>query len=297
MCLSFTGCIEFENQEIAYHHDQEKDEIRMTLRYEGIFGNLKGGQNMQKNPDDRATAEKLNLLQIEQLASVLNEKQAFFFSNWIFEYKRATLKQMLKKDPESSLAFGKPEKDLIEALLKNVKIENAGFYKDQDGRLCGAQTLRLSNASNVISIANRVLCRQLKGRIDGMRKEIENKAKKSFTSETIDLIEKKTQTDYPFIQVEGNLITLTMPMTRPDQKRFSESTLKGLPQGTNIEFQDKALLVKIGGKDAREGKLRKKCYEGYMPNALNYVRRNHKNLLLNPIEVNQKLHAFLGFDR
>ena len=54
------------------------------------------------------------------------------------------------------------------------------------------------------------------------------------------------------------------------------------------------MLVKIGGKDAREGKLRKKCYEGYMPNALNYVRKNHKNLLLNPIEVNQKLHAFFG---
>ena len=37
----FSGCIEFENQELVYHHDQEKDEIRMTLSYEGIFGNLK----------------------------------------------------------------------------------------------------------------------------------------------------------------------------------------------------------------------------------------------------------------
>ncbi|MBT6852478.1 MAG: hypothetical protein HOA16_14920, partial [Opitutae bacterium] len=37
LSLSFTGCIEFEKQELVYHHDQEKDEIRMTLRYEGIF--------------------------------------------------------------------------------------------------------------------------------------------------------------------------------------------------------------------------------------------------------------------
>jgi len=106
----------------------------MTLRYEGIFGNLKGGQNMQKNPDDRATPEKLNQLQIGQLASVLNEKQAFFFSNWIFEYKRVSLKAMLKDKPEDN-SFGQPEKDLIEALLKNVEIENVGFYKDKDGRL------------------------------------------------------------------------------------------------------------------------------------------------------------------
>ena len=294
--LSFSGCIEFAEQEIVYHHDEEKNEIRMTLRYEGIFGNLKkSGQfvSYQKTPEDKATPEKLNQLQIEQLASVLNEKQAFFFSNWLFEFKRKSLKAMLKDKPESS-TFGQPEKDLIEVLLKNFEIENVGFYKDKDGRLCGAQTLRLSNASKVISLANRVLGRQLKGRIGQMRKKIENKAKKSFTSETIDLIEKKTQTDYPFIQVEGNLITVTLIMTRPDQKRFSESYLKGIPHGTNIEFQDEALLVKIGGKDAREGKLRKKCYEGYMPNALNYVRKNHKNLLLNPIEVNQKLHAFFG---
>ena len=77
----------------------------MTLRYEGIFGNLKkSGQfvSYQKTPEDKATHEKLNKLQIEQLASVLNEKQAFFFSNWIFEYRRAALKQMLKKEPKPS---------------------------------------------------------------------------------------------------------------------------------------------------------------------------------------------------
>ena len=130
----------------------------MTLSYEGIFGNLKGGQNMQKSPDDKATPEKLNQLQIEQLASVLNEKQAFFFSNWIFEYKRSALKEMLKNKPDDN-RFGKPEKDLIDALLKNVDIENVGFYENKEGRLCGAQTLKLSNSSRVISLANRVLGR------------------------------------------------------------------------------------------------------------------------------------------
>ena len=291
-----SSCIEFEKQEIVYHHDQEKDEIRMTLRYEGIFGNLKGGQNMQKSPDDKATPEKLNQLQIEQLASVLNEKQAFFFSNWLFEYKRKSLKSMLKGKPESS-TFGQPEKDLVEALLKNVEIENVGFYKDKDGRLCGAQTLRLSNASKVISLANRVLGRQLKERIDEMRKEFENKAKKSFSSKTIDLIEKKTQTDFPFIQVEGNLVTVTLIMTEPDQQRISKSTLTDLPQGTRIEFQDEVLLVKIGGKDAQEGKLSKKCFEGYLPNGLNHVRENHKKLLMNPKEVKQRLKKFLGMQK
>ena len=298
VCLFFsvTGCIEFEKQELVYHHDQEKDEIRMTLRYEGIFGNLKkSGQfvSYQKTPEDKATPEKLNQLQIEQLASVLNEKQAFFFSNWLFEYKRVSLKAILKDKPEGN-TFGQPEKDLIEALLKNVEIENVGFYKDKDGRLCGAQTLKLSHASKVISLANRVLGRQLKARIPEMRKEIENKAKSSFTSETVDLIEKKTQAGFPFIQLEGNLITLTMIMTEPDQRRISKSTLTDLPQGTRIEFQDEALLVKIGGKKDGSGGLWKKCFEGYLPNGLNHVRENHKKLLLNPKKVNQRLKTFLA---
>ena len=297
--LSFTGCIEFEKEELVYQHDQEKDEIRMTLRYEGIFGNLKkSGQfaSYQKTPDDKATHEKLNQLQIEQLESVLNEKQAFFFSNWLFEYKRVTLKEMLKDEPKDNM-FGQPEKDLIKALLKNVKIENVGFYEDKEGRLCGAQTLRLSNASKVISLANCVLGRQLKARLQEMREEKKKKTPNSFTPETVDLIEKKTQADFPFIRVEGNLITLTMIMTEPDQQRISKSTLTDLPHGTRIEFKDEALLVKIGGKDAQEGKLSKKCFEGYLPNGLNHIRENHKKLLMNPKEVKQRLKKFLGIQK
>ena len=58
------------------HHDQDKDEIRMTLSYKGIFETSKEVRTY-KSPDDKATPEKLNQLQIEQLASVLNEKQTF----------------------------------------------------------------------------------------------------------------------------------------------------------------------------------------------------------------------------
>tara|TARA_Y100001934_G_scaffold31461_1_gene35093 strand:+ start:813 stop:1202 length:390 start_codon:yes stop_codon:yes gene_type:complete len=126
-----------------------------------------------------------------------------------------------------------------------------------------------------------------------MRKEIEKKTKSSFTPETIDLIETKLQEEFLFIRIEGNLITLTMIMNHPDQQKISKSTLTDLPQGTRIEFQDEALLVKIGGKDAQEGKLSKKCFEGYLPNALNHVRENHKKLLLKPKKVKQKLRKFL----
>ncbi|GIS29037.1 MAG: hypothetical protein CM15mP130_0670 [Verrucomicrobiota bacterium] len=200
LLFSFSSCIEFEREKLTYIHDEEKDEIRMTLCYEGIFGNLKkSGQfaSYQKTTEDKATPEKLNQLQIEQIESVLKEKQAFFFSNWIFEYNQNTLKEILKNEEEEltteGKVFGKPEKELIKSLLAEIEVENVGFYLDAKGRLCGAQTLRLSNASKVITMANKVLGRQLKARLPEMQ---------NFTPETITLIREKLKDDFPFIRLK-----------------------------------------------------------------------------------------------
>ena len=97
---SFSSCIEFEQEKLTYIHDEEKDELRVTLTYEGIFGNLDKGQNSQNGPDDITTKDNLNQKQIEQLESVLAQKRAFFFSNWIFEYNQNTLKEILKNEEE-----------------------------------------------------------------------------------------------------------------------------------------------------------------------------------------------------
>ena len=96
LCLTFSSCIEFEREKLSYIHDVDKDELRVTLTYEGIFGNLDKGEYTQKNRDDVATHESLNQLQIDQLESVLREKRAFFFSNWIAEYSKPSVEKMLK---------------------------------------------------------------------------------------------------------------------------------------------------------------------------------------------------------
>ena len=263
----------------------------MTLLYEGIFGNLKkSGQfaSYQKTTEDKATPEKLNQLQIEQLESVLNEKQAFFFSNWIFEYNQNSLKQILENE-ENELTtegkvFGKPEKELIKSLLAEIEIENIGFYLDAKGRLCGAQTLRLSNASKVITMANKVLGRQLKARLPEM---------KNFSPETITLIRKKLKEDFPFIRLSGNLLHLSMIMNRADQVKFSENSLTKLPNGIRIEFSDEILSLKCGDKDDESGFASMKCFEGYQPNALNYIEENHSKLVFSPKKISAKLTNFL----
>ena len=38
--FGLSSCIEFEQEKLTYIHDEERDELRITLTYEGIFGNL-----------------------------------------------------------------------------------------------------------------------------------------------------------------------------------------------------------------------------------------------------------------
>ena len=291
LLFSFSSCIEFEQEKLTYIHDEEKDELRVTLRYEGIFGNLKkSGQfvSHQKTPEDKVLPEKLNQLQIEQLGSVLKEKQAFFFSNWIFEYNQKTLKEILKNEEveltTAGKVFGKPEKELIKALLDEIEVENVGFYLDAKGSLCGAQTLRLSNASKVITMANKVLGRQLKARLPEM---------KNFSPETITLIREKLKEDFPFIRLSGNLLHLSMIMNRADQVKFSENSLTKLPNGIRIEFSDEILSLKCGDKDDESGFASMKCFERYQPNALNYIEENHSKLVFSPKKISDKLTNFL----
>jgi hypothetical protein len=296
ICTALSSCIEFESQDLVYHHDDEKDEIRITLKYQGIFGNLDKGQNTQNNPEDIATKDRLNQKQISQLESVLEQKRAFFFSNWIFEYDPRTLSEILTKDkptPKGSV-FGKPEKEFIQSLINEIKVENVGFYKNKKGQLCAAQTFKISNPSHIIAQANQVLGRQLKARIQEMREERNKKVPSAFTTATIDLIETKVRDDFPFIKIQGNLITITLIMTPPDQERISKSTLKDLPEGARIEFQDEALLIKIGTKHAQQSRLSKKCFEGYWPNALNHIQANHKKLIRKPRKVESRLKKFLS---
>jgi len=296
LLFSFSSCIEFEQEKLTYIHDEEKDELRVTLTYEGIFGNLDKGQNSQNGPNDLATEDRLNQKQISQLESVLEQKRAFFFSNWIFEYDQRTLSEILTKDKPTTerSVFGKPEKELIQSLIKEVKVENVGFFRNEKGKLCAAQTLKISNASGIIEQANEVLGRQVKARIQEMREERDRKVPNAFTAATIDLIETRVRDGFPFIKIQGNLITITLIMTPPDQERISKSTLKDLPKGARIEFQDEALLIKIGTRHAQQSRLSKKCFEGYWPNALNHIQANHKKLMRKPKKVESRLKKFLS---
>ncbi|MFP6837207.1 MAG: hypothetical protein VB948_14010 [Pseudomonadales bacterium] len=70
IALLLGGCVEFERQTMVYRHDTERDELRMLMIYEGIYGS-------GREERDR-----------KELLSVLLRPRTFFFSNWLLEYDR-----------------------------------------------------------------------------------------------------------------------------------------------------------------------------------------------------------------
>jgi hypothetical protein len=296
VCFSFSSCIEFEQEKIAYVHDEEKDELRVTLTYEGIFGNLDKGQNSQHGPDDITTVDSLNQKQIEQLESVLEQKRAFFFSNWIFEYSASSsakmLEMIIKENGQGK--FGEPEKKLIKLMLHNIKVQNIGFYKNNAEQLCGAQTLKISNISQVLASANEVIQRQINAHIPQLRKELTKNVPSAWSASTVDLIEKKLKGRFEFIRLEGNLMSFSAIMAEADQKKLTDSSLKDLPSGARVEFRDKSIDILIGSKSGEVVHVSKECFNGYQTNALNYVREQHSDLLLTKKEVDHHFRTFLS---
>lgn len=296
ICLTLSSCIEFEHQEIVYKHDSKKDELRLLIRYEGIFGNLDKSQNSQKGPNDTATKETLNQKQIEQLESVINEKRAFFFTNWIFEYSPKTLPQFLEEiiKRNDNGRFGKPEQDLIKALIENIELQNVGFHKNDQGQLCGAQTLRIQNFSQVLKLSNRVIRRQTIAHIPQLREELANgKVRKPISEENIQFLIKKMKVPYPFIQIDGNLLSFQFPNLYPDTESIKQSMSNKLPKGTRILQKDRNMIIAMGTKDGASGKISKKCFDGYWPNAMNYLKEKHKQLVLQPKQIDKRLQKFL----
>jgi hypothetical protein len=295
LLFSFSSCIEFEREKLTYIHDEEKDELRITLRYEGIFGNLDKGQNSQHGPDDIPT-DSLNQQQIEQLESVLEEKRAFFFSNWIFEYSASSSAKMLEKiiKENGQGKFGEPEKKLIELLHKNVEVQNIGFYKNKIGKLCGGQTLKISNISQVLASANEVIQRQIIAHIPQLRKELGENVPSAWSERTIDLIEKKLKGRFESIRLEGNLMSFSTIMAEAEQKKLSDSSLKDLPSGARVEFRDESIVILVGSESDEVVQVSKKCFDGYQTNAFNYVRDQHSDLLLTKKEVDYHFRTFLS---
>jgi hypothetical protein len=298
LVITFSSCMEFESQELAYRYEKEDDTLLVTLKYEGIYGTTKDG--FDDRSDDVATVEQLSEQQVAQLESVLVGGRAFFFNNWISEYSRATFAEALQKGQDGvkeGEVFGKPEKKLkklLRALLDNVTLENLGFYLDDEWGLCGAQTMRISHFTKFIRLANEVFRRQFVAKLPELRKENAEAVKSSFSRESIDLLEKALKDDYDFLVHEENLLRVQFPVTKLDFERIEGKTREDLPEGVRLDFRKGIATLEMGRLGDGKVALRKKCFTGYSRNALKYIKSKHPKLLHQSKAVEGILIQFLS---
>jgi len=193
--LWLTGCLEFEDQTLTYRYDPGTDTLRIFQDYHGIFG-----------ADDTA---KLTDPEVEQLDSVLKGQRTFFFANWIFEYNREQLRELLQelKDPQKRKELTETASARFEKLLTlavdNVRVENNGFYFDAKGRLCGSQKVTVTQVTKLIAAGN-----------DAVHEIIKAEAGKQETSaeEKAGLLKAEAGPG-DFIQLQGSALTVRVPMT------------------------------------------------------------------------------------
>jgi hypothetical protein len=147
--------------------------------------------------------------EVEQLDSVLKGQRTFFFANWILEYNREQLRELLEqlKDPQkrkemTETASARFEK-LLTLALDNVRVENNGFYFDAKGRLCGSQKVTVTQVTKLIAAGN-----------DAFREMIKAEAGKQETSpEHKAALLKAEAGPENFIQLQGSALTVRVPMT------------------------------------------------------------------------------------
>ena len=216
LALCFTSsCIEFESQEIRYRYDESADALLLTLHYQGVYGKV-GGDLRPDGP--------LSEQQVEQLLSVLNGQRAFFFNNWIFEYDKSSLEETLnshEQDGEDEFV-GEAGKAFLRALLKRTKVENLGFFIDEEGRLNAAQTMRVEQFDDLLSLANRALAAEIRNHEGKMREELEKGSEKAWSKTSIDGLMKACDSGFAFLSRKGNLLRLRIPMAERDFAKVSE---------------------------------------------------------------------------
>ena len=257
--VALQGCVEFERQIIVYRHDVERDELRMLMIYEGIYG---------KKADDYG-----------ELRSVLLRPRTFFFTNWILEYDRDDWVQELahldrERDTKPN-AYKVAYRRLVKLTLENVRVDNGAFYLNNEGKLSGYQLVTLSNVSGLVSAFNEMVNTAL---IHG---ELELNEVPLALSQSADVIRNAAYAGHQWIKLDEGELRMRIPLTNHDYDQFrldveddiqwqrvTEAGLREVYTGGVVEFV-------FGDYWHSQTTISMDVFDGpYTPNMLLFVEEN-----------------------
>jgi len=242
IAIAVSGCMEFEQQTLWYHHDAATDTLRIHQTYRGIHGS--------------DLPEGLSALEIDQLRSVWNGERTFFFGNWITELDLTSGRKTLAETPASDLteparAYDAAMRRVISLLLAHSHISNGPFYTDDSGRLCGVQRVEITNLSRIIPAAN-----------DAMRAAFAEEAANENNDEGKRTRYARAANDpAPFIVITGNRISVRIPASREEfeseaSPEDDDNELQALQRaGGSATFADDIVTITFGREDSERESL------------------------------------------
>lgn len=268
--LMMTGCLEFERQTMSVRHDSASDTLYIFQDYQGIFGG-----------DDPA---KLSDEEMDQLASVMRGERTFFFNNWIAEYNRERLFEVLREPLEGDESSKATFRALAQIAIDNIKVENVGFYLNDQKRLCGAQRVTIRNVSKLMAALNKALSATARDEANEEETSPENKK----------LLTQFADSGQATLRLEGNRLEARWPVSAKDYREAQEDNqLKALlAAGAQIEHKDNLVRVTIGNKDGKSLSVTMPFSENpYKPNALEPAKKHGIKPSFDPVKAAE---AFLS---
>jgi len=280
--LLLAGCLEFEDQTLTYRYDPGTDTLRIFQDYHGIFG--------------ADAAAKVTPAEEEQLDSVLKGQRTFFFANWILEYNREQLRELLQelKDPQkrkelTEIASARFEK-LLTLAVENVRVENNGFYFDAKARLCGSQQVTVTQVTKLIASGNEVVREMIKAEAGKQEISAEEKA----------ILLKAEAGAGDFIKIQGSALTVRVPMAPREYAEMMDpgsSDARLLTefrrQGGSITTTNDMVTFSLGAPtNAVTALTLPMAKNPYVPNAVDAVRKRAS--ILEKFDPASAARAFLN---
>ena len=133
---------------------------------------------------------------------------------------------------------------LLDTAIANIAVTNGPFYFGNDGKLCGVQSVKISNWSEIVAEINH--CKAILTKEFSEDEDITDADREAIASFN-------ANPDEQMLRIDGNSFTLRVPMSRasfdemfvtePDQKQETE---KLRAAGIQISWSDGAAIFRIG---------------------------------------------------
>jgi hypothetical protein len=181
--LGSTGCVTFERETMAFTFSPDGKEIHGLLLYEGIHSDVDNEMGLK--------------IAKQQLAEFVQGGQSFCLGdNWILRVK---LEEKVGADKQTPLS-------------KYIRVKNNGFFLDRDGKLCGYQTLTVSNADRLVADLNALINAEVGKAAAAALKDPQLRGE-VVTEADLKLWQQAAEHKHAWIKLEPGRFSAVVPMT------------------------------------------------------------------------------------